>query len=367
MSAKILVADESPTIHKIVAMAFESEGMKVEGIGKGEHVLEFMEEFKPDIVLADINLPVLDGYEICRLIKDSERFAGVRVVLLTSDFEDVDEEALKTSRADDYISKPFKSEEILKKVKAQLSGTPSRIGTAAASPANDVIDDEFQAVLNGDKKDSPPETVKELFPEEDSAEEENSKEAPEIEISMENASEAETREEPVLDISDPIEPEEKEEEDDIFWAVAEKTQDTSEPADEEVEEIEPEPVTTDESPEEPPTETAPEKSPEESSEDAQEKSTEEEMPLTIALEPGEMEEPEAASSDSRPDLIGETLAFLKSREIAEKPADTTSKKKTLPAPEGESERAAPAVAPEEGSVAHRVIEQHMKRLRGQIP
>jgi DNA-binding response OmpR family regulator len=117
MSAKTLIADESPTIHKIVAMAFENEGITVEGIGQGNRVLEYMAEFQPDIVLADIHLPGTDGYELCRQIKSSS-FESVRVILLTSDFEDIDNGELEISRADDFISKPFKTEEILKIVKS---------------------------------------------------------------------------------------------------------------------------------------------------------------------------------------------------------------------------------------------------------
>jgi DNA-binding response OmpR family regulator len=183
MNAKILVADESPTIHKIVAMAFENEGMIVEGISKGEHVLEYMVGFKPDIVLADIHLPGLDGYQLSRQIKEMDRFSSVRVVLLTSDFEDVDEEELKKSQADDTISKPFKSEEILKKVKLQLQAAelaeePAETEepepapdteTKGAEPApestdNDVIQTEFEDIINREaesKTDSNKHTLQE--------------------------------------------------------------------------------------------------------------------------------------------------------------------------------------------------------------
>ena len=138
MNAKLLVADESPTIHKIVAMAFEKDGLTVEGISRGEHVLEYMVEFKPDVVLADIHLPGLDGYQISGEIKKSEKFSSTRVILLTSDFEDVDEDRLKQSQADDTISKPFKSEEIRKKVKAQLE----RAEKETASPALETIEEQ---------------------------------------------------------------------------------------------------------------------------------------------------------------------------------------------------------------------------------
>lgn len=169
MSAKILVADESPTIHKIVAMAFEDKGITVEGISRGEHALEYMKEFQPDIVLVDIHLPGINGYELCRQIKNSSAFDNIRVILLTSDFEDIDQTELEISRADDFISKPFKTEEILKKVNSQLK-LPEPVKEApaknpepsSASEKNEVIQNEFDDIVN-QPKESTPDSVKQLF------------------------------------------------------------------------------------------------------------------------------------------------------------------------------------------------------------
>ena len=69
MTAKILVADDSITIQKIVAMAFENEDATVEGIGNGSDALARLKTFKPNIVLADINMPGLTGFELSREIK----------------------------------------------------------------------------------------------------------------------------------------------------------------------------------------------------------------------------------------------------------------------------------------------------------
>lgn len=174
MSAKILVADESPTIHKIVAMAFANEGIKVEGISKGEHVLEYMVDFRPDIVLADIHLPGINGYELSHQIKGMDRFASVRVILLTSDFEDIDQAEMDISRADDYLSKPFKSDEIRQKVKSQLQiSKPKSIpevqdetpASETEAAENEVIRDEFDDIVNLESE-SPADIVEELFPEE---------------------------------------------------------------------------------------------------------------------------------------------------------------------------------------------------------
>jgi DNA-binding response OmpR family regulator len=203
MSAKILVADESPTIHKIVAMAFEEEGITVEGISRGEHVLEYMVEFQPDIVLADIHLPGTDGYQLCREIKDNSSFGSVRVVLLTSDFEDINQEELKVSGADDFISKPFKTEEILKKVKSQLEKPApekevraKKIESPQEPESNEVIQNEFEDIINQSKEstnqseESTTDTVKQLFPEDD----EFKPSIDEIDLETDAPSEPKTRE-----------------------------------------------------------------------------------------------------------------------------------------------------------------------------
>jgi CheY-like chemotaxis protein len=169
MSAKILVADESPTIHKIVAMAFEDQGITVEGITRGERVLEYMVSYKPDIVLADIHLPGIDGYELCRQIKDSPTFESTRVILLTSDFEDNDQGKLEVSGADDFISKPFKTEEILNKVKSQLKlpeqrkkSRKKKKESSTTSENNKIIQNEFEDIVNQPKQ-SASDPLKKLF------------------------------------------------------------------------------------------------------------------------------------------------------------------------------------------------------------
>ena len=121
MTKKILVADNSITIQKIVAMAFEHENAVVEGISKGEDALDRMQTFKPDIVLADIDMQDLTGFELSKKIKNEPKFNPTKVLLLASDFEDFNKNLFDSSGADDHISKPFKSEDIIKKVNNLLS------------------------------------------------------------------------------------------------------------------------------------------------------------------------------------------------------------------------------------------------------
>ncbi|MEE9258032.1 MAG: response regulator, partial [Nitrospinaceae bacterium] len=134
MTSKILVADDSITIQKIVAMAFENEDATVEGIGDGKKAFERLAEFKPDIVLADLDMPGLTGFELSKKIKESKEFASTRVLLLASDFEEFDEKKFTDSQADDHISKPFKSDDVVQKVKALLGVEP-----ASAAPEEGVL------------------------------------------------------------------------------------------------------------------------------------------------------------------------------------------------------------------------------------
>lgn len=127
MTAKILVVDDSITIQKIVAMAFENEDASVQGIGDGSEALAKLKTFHPDIVLADVDMPGLTGFELSRKIKESETLNSIFVLLLASDFEEFDENQFRSSLADDHITKPFKSEDLVRKVMEILDGVSPRV------------------------------------------------------------------------------------------------------------------------------------------------------------------------------------------------------------------------------------------------
>ena len=113
MALKILVADDSTTIQKIVGMAFENEDAAVQGIGDGQEAFDKIMEFKPDIVLAGVDMPGLDGFQLSKKIKENPDIANIKVLLLASDFEDFDEDRFNRCQAENHISKPFKSDHIV--------------------------------------------------------------------------------------------------------------------------------------------------------------------------------------------------------------------------------------------------------------
>lgn len=134
MKPKILVADDSASIQKIILMAFAKENVEIQGVENGQAAFELLDSFQPDLVLADTKMPGFDGFELSRRIKESN--PAIPVILLESDFEDFDEVRFKKSRADDHIAKPFKSNDIIQKVKALLQSPATRL------PVKDVVADE---------------------------------------------------------------------------------------------------------------------------------------------------------------------------------------------------------------------------------
>lgn len=83
--------------------------MEVTTVGDGQDALEKLNQFTPDVVLADIYMPGVDGYKLCKFIKEDERFRGVPVMLLVGSFEPFDEAEAKRAGADDVVTKPFQS------------------------------------------------------------------------------------------------------------------------------------------------------------------------------------------------------------------------------------------------------------------
>jgi CheY-like chemotaxis protein len=104
---KILVADDNSNIQKMVALAFEDRGVRVVAVGNGEAAVRRMPELVPDLVLADIFMPVRNGYEVCEFIKKDERFSHIPVILLVGAFDPLDEKEARRVGADGILKKPF--------------------------------------------------------------------------------------------------------------------------------------------------------------------------------------------------------------------------------------------------------------------
>ncbi len=135
MGKKILLADDSITIQKVIELTFSDEDFDVVTVGNGRLALDKLAEVRPDIVLCDIIMPEKDGYEVCEQIKKSGTFSHVPVLLLTGAFEPFDQERAARAGYDGSLAKPFEPETLIAKVRDLLARAPQR----AASPAPPVV------------------------------------------------------------------------------------------------------------------------------------------------------------------------------------------------------------------------------------
>ncbi|CAN5796772.1 hypothetical protein BH20ACI4_BH20ACI4_01150 [soil metagenome] len=119
---KLLLADDSETVQKVVNLTFELEGIEVITFGDGDSAMEQFSAIAPDVVLADVNMPGMSGYDICQNIKSDESTKNTPVILLVGSFEPFDEEKAMQVGADDYLTKPFQSiRQLVSKVNELLS------------------------------------------------------------------------------------------------------------------------------------------------------------------------------------------------------------------------------------------------------
>jgi len=104
---RILVADDNSNIQKMVALALKDEGIDVVAVGNGEAAMRKIPDLRPDLVLADIFMPVRNGYEVCEFVKSDSRYMNTPVVLLVGAFDPLDEQETQRVRADGVLKKPF--------------------------------------------------------------------------------------------------------------------------------------------------------------------------------------------------------------------------------------------------------------------
>jgi CheY-like chemotaxis protein len=103
----ILVADDNSNIQKMVSLVFEEKGIRVVAVGNGEAACRKIPEVRPDLVLADVFMPVRNGYEVCEFVKQNSQFASIPVILLVGAFDPLDEKEAHRVGANGVLKKPF--------------------------------------------------------------------------------------------------------------------------------------------------------------------------------------------------------------------------------------------------------------------
>src|SRR5580765_6065666 len=125
MPHKLLLADDSVTIQRVIELTFADEDVQVISVGNGQQAIERAERDRPDIVLADVGMPERDGYEVAAFIKGNPTLSHIPVVLLTGAFEPIDESRARAVGCDGVLVKPFEPQMVINRVKDLLAGRRS--------------------------------------------------------------------------------------------------------------------------------------------------------------------------------------------------------------------------------------------------
>ena len=120
MPPKILIVDDEPNIVVPLQFLMEKNGYQVMVSASGEEALESISSFKPDLILLDIMLPGVDGYEVCQLINENPDWKNTKIIFLTAMGRDIDIAKGMTLSADAYITKPFSISDVVEKVRGLL-------------------------------------------------------------------------------------------------------------------------------------------------------------------------------------------------------------------------------------------------------
>ncbi len=132
MGYKILLADDSVTVQKIITLTFSDEGVDVLTVNNGDEAIHRLQYMRPALVMADVSIPGKNGYDICEYVKNHPDMKDTPVVLLVPAFEPFDEERARRIGADKHLTKPFQSiRTLITTVKTLLEGHPPKFATGS--------------------------------------------------------------------------------------------------------------------------------------------------------------------------------------------------------------------------------------------
>ena len=152
----IVVVEDDAVIRAVLEMALQAEGFsKVSGYARGDEGLSAIRRLKPDLVLLDVMLPGLDGYAICRRIRESQALSGTRVMMITARTQNEDVVRGLEAGADDYVTKPFDRKVLLARVKAVLR-RGAMVATDSDFDGLVLCEDAHAARLDGEDLKLPP-------------------------------------------------------------------------------------------------------------------------------------------------------------------------------------------------------------------
>jgi CheY-like chemotaxis protein len=150
MAKKILLADDSLTIQKVVELTLAGTGHELTCVSNGQRALERIRESRPDLILADVVMPEKNGYEVCEAVKSNPATARIPVVLLSGAFEPFDRERAERLGCDLVVSKPFDAQQLLGEIDALLAR-----GAAGSEPRRPEEEGPFETGTADDAHGAP--------------------------------------------------------------------------------------------------------------------------------------------------------------------------------------------------------------------
>jgi len=121
MGKKILIADDEPNIVVSLEFLMKQKGYIVRVVTNGEDALHAVGEFGPDLILLDVMMPRLSGYDVCQKVRENPAWAGIRIIMLSAKGRDVEVNKGMAVGADAYVTKPFSTKDLIAQV-AQMLG-----------------------------------------------------------------------------------------------------------------------------------------------------------------------------------------------------------------------------------------------------
>ena len=164
MQYKILIVDDDENICELLRLYLEKNGFETVVANDGEQAVDFASKYSPDLILLDIMLPKLDGWQVCREIRKT---SDTPIIMLTAKGETFDKILGLELGADDYVSKPFDTKEVIARIKAVLRRSHE---SDKASQTNEVRYDKlrinltnYELEVNGVKIDTPPKELELIY------------------------------------------------------------------------------------------------------------------------------------------------------------------------------------------------------------
>lgn len=162
MAHTVLIVEDDPNIADLLHLYLEKDGYTTEIAPDGGKAVEKFRQIQPDLVLLDVMLPVMDGWEVLRTIRQESK---TPVIMLTAKGETTDKVNGLKMGADDYITKPFEAKEVLARVEAVLRRTTGAAPTSRRLVFDKLIIDmdAFELIVDGKKVDTPPKEMELLY------------------------------------------------------------------------------------------------------------------------------------------------------------------------------------------------------------